>query len=140
MNKLLLYGGIILSVFVCTGIFLNFKEDKDIIWIKNNYFEKMPNKNIGELVEIISYGKAQWHKISSGATGDFFLAEAVWINESNEEIRLVFKFQREFGPIWLTDVYFNNISQGLLKAAFFLDLFNSLDQGKKLADLVKHGG
>ena len=131
--------GIILALVVCTIsiiMILCNRDSKHVAKIKSSHFENMKNKTVVELVEILSYGKAQWDQIE--LAGDVtMVVTASWTNQYGREIKFMLIESHDLKFVQIKDVFFDDVSQGLLKAAYFMDIFSGLNQGKRIEQLIK---
>lgn len=114
------------------------KTSKNVLLIKNGYFEGMKNKTVGELINIISYNKSKWKEIDQEKSDADIIIIAHWTNQYNKDIKFFFKLSSGSEFVKLVDIYFDDLSQGWIRIAFFLDIFRGLEQGKKLEKLIKH--
>ncbi len=133
-KTLLLLAGAV--VFAAVVSLLFFKGDARIVEIRKSRLENTENKTVGELIDIVSYGKARWKDATPEGAKSPVVADALWIDQYGKRYRFRFEKNPDSPHARLVQIFFGEQAQGFYTMGVFLDMFSALDQGKRLEDIV----
>lgn len=111
------------------------KTNKSVAIIKSGHIKGISNKTVGELIKIISYNEDKWMEMGSGGDKKEIFVMAHWTNQYGKDTKFLFKLSNGSEFVRLVDIYFDDLSQGWMKMAFFWIFSAALIKGKSLRNL-----